>query len=141
MTRRLFTLTDENERKRVARLVYDSPLGSRVELKAGGRSLPQNSRFWAMITDISDQVQWHGQTLETEDWKILFLDALKRELRVVPSIDGTGVVNIGRSSSDLSKEEMSNFIELLFMFGANHNVAWKDPEIVAQIRQLEEMKR
>jgi hypothetical protein len=141
MSRSLFTLVDETERKRVARLVYDSPLGSRVEVKAGRRSLPQNDRMWAMLTDIADQVQWHGLTLETEDWKLIFLDALKRELRMVPNIDGNGFVNLGRSSSDLSKAEMSDLIELLFMFGANHNVAWKDPEIASQVRQLEEATR
>ena len=141
MSRSLFTLKDEAERKRVARLVYDSPIGSRVELKASRRSLPQNDRMWAMLTDIADQVQWHGLILETEDWKLLFIDALKRELRIVPNLDGNGFVNLGRSSSDLSKAEMSDLIELLFMFGANHNVAWKDPEIASQVRQLEEATR
>ncbi len=141
MSRALYTLKDEVERKRVARLVYDSPLMSRVEVKAARRSISQNDRMWAMLTDISDQVQWHGLTLETEDWKLIFLDALKRELRMVPNIDGNGFVNLGRSSSDLSKAEMSDLIELLFMFGANHNVAWKDPEIASQIRQLEEATR
>ncbi len=141
MSRALYTLKDEPERKRVARLVYDSPLGSRVELKAARRSISQNDRMWAMLTDIADQVQWHGLTLETEDWKLIFLDALKRELRMVPNIDGNGFVNLGRSSSDLSKAEMSDLIELLFMFGANHNVAWKDPEIASQVRQLEEASR
>jgi len=141
MSRSLFTLKDEAERKRVARLVYDSPIGSRVELKASRRSLPQNDRMWAMLTDIADQVQWHGLILETEDWKLLFIDALKRELRIVPNLEGNGFVNLGRSSSDLSKAEMSDLIELLFMFGANHNVAWKDPEIASQVRQLEEATR
>jgi len=141
MSRSLFTLKDEAERKRVARLVYDSPIGSRIELKASRRSLPQNDRMWAMLTDIADQVQWHGLILETEDWKLLFIDALKRELRIVPNLDGNGFVNLGRSSSDLSKAEMSDLIELLFMFGANHNVAWKDPEIASQVRQLEEATR
>lgn len=141
MSRSLYTLRDEAERKRVARLVYDSPIGSRVELKAARRSMAQNDRMWAMLTDIADQVQWHGLTLETEDWKLIFLDALKRELRMVPNLDGNGFVNLGRSSSDLSKAEMSDLIELLFMFGANHNVAWKDPEIASQVRQLEETAR
>lgn len=141
MSRALFTLKDETERKRVASLVYYSPIGSRVEVKAARRSLSQNDRMWAMLTDIADQVQWHGLTLETEDWKLIFLDALKRELRMVPNIDGNGFVNLGRSSSDLSKAEMSDLIELLFMFGANHNVMWKDPEIASQVRQLEEMTR
>lgn len=141
MSRALFMLKDEAERRRVARLVFESPIGSRVELKAGKRSLPQNDRMWAMLTDIADQVRWHGLTLETEDWKLIFLDALKREMRMVPNLDGNGFVALGRSSSDLSKSEMSDMIELMFMFGANHGVVWSDPKLASQIRQLEEMGR
>ena len=47
-----------------------------------------------------------------------FLDGLKRELRVVPNLDGTSFVNLGRSSSDLTKQEMSDLIELIAAFGA-----------------------
>ena len=83
--------------------------------------------MWAMLTDVATQLRWHGQMLRTDDWKLVFLEALKRELRIVPNIDGTGFVNLGQSSSDLSKEEMSNLIELIFAFGANHGVIFNDP--------------
>jgi hypothetical protein len=35
-------------------------------------------------------------------------------------------VSLGRSSSDLSKEEMTSLIDLIHMFGANHNVVFHD---------------
>jgi hypothetical protein len=81
-----------------------------------------------MLTDVATQLKWHGLSLSTDDWKLIFLDALKRELRMVPNIDGSGFVNLGRSSSDLSKEEMTNLIELIAAFGANHGVVFHDPE-------------
>lgn len=81
------------------------------------------------MTDVARQLPWHGLKLKPDDWKLLFLDSLKRELRVVPNIDGTGFINLGRSSSDLSKDEFSNLIELIFAFGANHNVVWSDPAL------------
>ena len=34
--------------------------------------------------------------------------------------------NIGRSSSDLTKQEMIDLIELLFAFGAQHGVVFAD---------------
>jgi hypothetical protein len=83
--------------------------------------------MWAMLTDIATQLPWHGVKLTPEDWKLVFLDALKRELRMVPNIDGTGFVNLGRSSSDLSKEEMSDLFELIHAFGAKHGVTFHDP--------------
>ncbi len=45
---------------------------------------------------------------------------------MVPNLDGTGFVNLGRSSSDLSKSEMSDLIELIHAFGANHGVKFQD---------------
>lgn len=81
-----------------------------------------------MLTDVATQLPWHGIKLSPDDWKLLFLDSLKRELRMVPNLDGNGFVNLGRSSSDLSKEEMTNLIDLISAFGANHGVVFHDAE-------------
>ena len=80
-----------------------------------------------MLTDVATQLPWHGQKLLAEDWKFIFLDGLKRELRIVPNMDGTGFVNLGRSSSDLSKAEMSDLMELIAAFGATHGVVFHEP--------------
>jgi hypothetical protein len=69
--------------------------------------------MWSMLTDIARELPWHGIKLKPDDWKLVFLDALKRETRMVPNLDGNGFVNLGRSSSDLSKSEMSDLIELI----------------------------
>ncbi|MTV61688.1 recombination protein NinB, partial [Streptococcus pneumoniae] len=37
-------------------------------------------------------------------------------------------VTLGRSSSDLSKAEMTDLIELIGAFGANHGVVFHDQE-------------
>ena len=84
--------------------------------------------MWAMLTDVAQQVGWHGKRMRPEDWKLVFLDALKREVRAVPNIDGTGFVNLGRSSSDLSKDEMGDLMEIIAAFGAQHGVAFHDTE-------------
>jgi hypothetical protein len=113
-------------RQRAAHWAAKLPEGTRIDFKAPKRSIPQNDRMWAMLTDVSAQLPWHGIRLSADDWKLIFLDALKRELRMVPNLDGTGFVNLGRSSSDLSKEEMTNLIELIHAFGANHGVMFHD---------------
>lgn len=91
------------------------------------RSIPQNDRLWAMLTDVATQLPWHGLKLTPNDWKIVFLDALKREVRMVPNLDGNGFVNLGRSSSDLSKEEMGELLSLIEAFGVQHGVEFRDP--------------
>lgn len=126
MSRVTVILYSKPQRERVCRWIVNAPNGTRVELKEPKRSLPQNDRFWAMLTDVSRQVTHHGVKLSPDDWKLVFLDALGRELRMVPNLDGTGFVNLGRSSSDLSKSEMTDLIELIFAYGAKHGVEFHD---------------
>ena len=110
--------------------VDKAPAGTRVEFKAPKRSTDQNAKMWACLTDIARQVQWHGIKLTADDWKLVFLDALKREVRMVPNLDGNGFVSLGRSSSDLSKQEMADLITLILMFGDKHGVTFSEPERV-----------
>jgi hypothetical protein len=131
MTRYLKTLNSTADRQHAANMISQAPAGTRVEIKAAKRSLPQNDRMWAMLTEIAQQLKWHGVTLRPDDWKLIFLDALKRELRMVPNLDGSGFVNLGRSSSDLSKQEMSDLIELIFEFGSRHGVRFLDDAVAA----------
>jgi hypothetical protein len=131
MSRALLMLNTPEIRLKASHWCSRAPSGTRVEFKAPRRTLPQNSRFWAMLTDISRQVKWHGLSLSPDDWKLIFLDALKRELRMVPNIDGTGFVNLGRSSSDLTVEEMTDLMELMAPFGAEHGVRFHDSQEAA----------
>ena len=127
MSRAVITILDTTDRERALRWIAHAPCGTRLEFKAVKRSLDQNSRMWAMLTDVATQLAWYGRKMRPADWKLVFMDGLKRELRMVPNIDGTGFVNLGQSSSDLSKGEMSDLIELIFAFGAKHGVVFHDP--------------
>jgi len=126
MSRAMVIIRGQADRERVKVWASQAPANTRVEFKATKRSIPQNSRLWAMLTDISRQLEWHGKKLPPDDWKLVFMDALNREVRIVPNIDGTGFVNLGTRSSDLSKDEMSDLIELIFRFGAAHDVQFND---------------
>ena len=131
MSRVLISLATEQDRLRAAKWITQAPPGTRLEFKKPKRSIPQNDLMWAALTDVATQLPWHGIKLSPDDWKLIFLDALKRELRMVPNIDGSGFVNLGRSSSDLSKAEMTDMIELIHQFGANHGVTFHEPDAVA----------
>ena len=126
MTRALLVLHTDAIRQKAVKWALEAPKDTRVEFKAPKRSIPQNARLWASLTDVAQQLKWHGLRLSPDDWKLIFLDALKRENRMVPNLDGNGFVNLGRSSSDLSKEEMSQLLELIYAFGANHGVEFHD---------------
>jgi len=131
MSRALIVLNSLEARLRAADWCKRAPFGSRVEFKATKRSVPQNDRMYAMLGEIAAQMKHHGIPLKVDEWKLLFLDALKREVRVVPNLDGTGLVALGRSSSDLSKEEMAELLSLIEAWGVERGVRFNDPQEAA----------
>jgi hypothetical protein len=96
-----------------------------VQIKPPTRSLESNAAMWAMLTEISEQVVWHGRKLDQASWKNVFTAALKKQ-DVVPNLDGTGFVVLGQSTSSMSKGEMSELLELIAAFGVNNGVTFKE---------------
>lgn len=96
-----------------------------MEVKEFTRTVEQNSKLWALLTEVSAQVNWHGQKLSNEDWKHVFSAAMSQQ-RVVPNIDSTGFVVLGKSTSKMSVAEMMDMIELIQAFGAQHGVKFKE---------------
>lgn len=98
-----------------------------VEVKPETRSTEQNARLWAMLSDISQQVDWYGRKLSPEDWKHVFTASL-RQLDVVPNLNGTGFVALGQSTSRMTKAEMCDLQTLIEAFGAEKDVKFKAVE-------------
>lgn len=114
------------DRAKALQMLRDAPLGVWFRLRKNTRSIDQNSRLWAMLTDLSQQLVWHGEQLSPEDWKLVMMDGLQRESRLVPSIDGRGFVQIGFRSSQLTVAEMADLQTLIEAFGAQHGVQFRD---------------
>ena len=94
-----------------------------LEIRPEKRSDAQNRRLWAMLADISAQVDWYGNKLTSEEWKDVFSASLKRT-KVVPGLDG-GFVVCGQSTSKMTKAEMCELQELMEAFGVEHDVRFK----------------
>lgn len=99
-----------------------------MTVKQSTRSLEQNARMWAMLTEISEQVDWYGQKLTSEEWKDVFSAAMKRA-KVVPGLDG-GFVVCGQSTSKMTRAEMSEMQTLIEAFGAEKGVRFSAVEAV-----------
>lgn len=99
-----------------------------VEIKPETRTLAQNARLWAMLTDVAKQVNWYGRKLSEEEWKHVFTASLAKQ-DVVPGIDG-GFVVLGKSTSKMTKPEMSELQDLIEAFGAQQGVRFTAPEYV-----------
>ena len=122
MGRALVRLFSAKDRQTAIGWIQRAPVGTRIEFKTSQRTTPQNDRMWAMLTVLAEKLTWHGIRLSTEDWKLIFMDALNREVRMVPNIDGTGFVNLGRSTSKLTKQEHSDLTMIIEAFAAKHGV-------------------
>lgn len=127
MSHAQITLCGRSDRERAVKWIDQAPAGTRVLFKESKRTVDQNSKLWASLTDVATQLDWHGKRLSPDSWKLLFLDALTGEMNLVPNIEGTGFVNLGRSSSNLSKADFANLLELIAAFGAQHGVKFHDP--------------
>lgn len=119
-------ITSEKARQKCLQWVQKVPLGWDVEFREGKRSTDQNAALWAALQDIADQKEYHGMKLPKEDWKLLFMDALGREVKVIPNLEGTGLVQIGTHSSHLDKQSFSDLLEIVFAWGAENGVVFKD---------------
>lgn len=99
------------------------------------RTLEQNSRMWALLTDVSRQVQWpvdgRMQYLPPEDWKDIFTAALRKGQRVAQGIEG-GFVMLGGRTSRMSVGEMCDLQTLIEAFGAERGVEWTEPNCKQQ---------
>ena len=97
-----------------------------IDVKPETRSLAQNARLWAMLGDVSKQVDWYGRKLSPTAWKHVFTAALTKQ-DVVPGIDG-GFVVLGKETSKMTRAEMTELQELMEAFGAQQGVRFSAPD-------------
>ncbi len=115
----------------VSTLTADERQGVKIIVQtASTRSLDQNSRMWAMLADIAEQVSWHGTKLTPVEWKDVFSASLKRQ-KAVPGLDG-GFVVVGGRTSEMSIREMGDLQELMEAFGAEHGVRFSAPAYLSE---------
>lgn len=130
MTKRVLHLVNPQVRQRALEAVREAADGWTVTIAEPTRTLEANAKLWALLTDISEQVEWYGKRLTPEDWKHVFSASL-RKLTVVPNLDGSGFVALGMSTSRMSKREFSDLLELIQAFGAERGVEWSDEAVAA----------
>lgn len=122
-----FFLRNARVRANACRAIHEAPDGFQVEIKPPTRSADQNARLWAMLTDVSEQVEWYGRKLTPDDWKDVFSASL-RKARVVPTIDGDGFVPLGMRTSSMTKAEFGALMDLIEAFSAERGVVFRERE-------------
>jgi len=126
--RALLILETTDDRNKAVNWIGKAPVGTRVEFKASKRTLPQNDLLWALLTEFAQQYSHNGIKYEPSQWKAIFLHAFGREVSFLPSLDGKTFLPIEMSSSDLSKQEMTDFIEFIIKEAAERGVILHNPK-------------
>ena len=121
------TLILHRNRETAHRVIDCAPRGSVVTIKPPRRTLDQNAKLWAMLSDIS-RAKPEGRSLTPDVWKALFLHALDHAQRFEMALDGKGMVPVGFRSSRLSKDQMSDLLELIAEYAARHGVLLGDTQ-------------
>lgn len=130
MSREIVEIRTTADREKIARWAAGVPEGTTVEFRSPRRSLDQNALMWSLLGQISKAVDWYGQKLSSEDWKDVLTASLRRT-RVVPGIDAGTFVPLGMRTSQMTKEEISELLELIVAFGTERGVRFREyePEI------------
>lgn len=115
-------------RAKAVRWVCAAPRDTAIVFRKPKRTLPQNDKLHAMLTELAPQVEWGGKRRSVEDWKDIFTAALKSQqsgLEVVPGIEG-GFVLLGMHTADLRKDDFADLITLVEMFCARRGIMLRD---------------
>lgn len=136
-TMRPLVITGEVARKAICRHILAAPDGHVVRISEPVKKREQEEKYHAMIGDIAKQCMFMGQRWDSEDWKRFLVDAFAKVMRdagtplhhdgrVVPSLDGQRVVQLGIQTRRFYVKEASEFIEYLYAYGADNNVQWTE---------------
>ena len=124
--KKVYRLVHAQARQGAMHCIAHAPEGYIATIQPPTRSLEQNARMWAQLTDVSKQVDWYGRKLSPEAWKCVFSASLKKQ-DVVPGLHGDFVV-LGMSTSQMSIREMGELMELIEAFGVERGVVFGDAE-------------
>ena len=121
----IFRLAHDTARQGAIKAIQAAPDGWVVRISEPTRSLEQNALLWPLLTELEQQVDWYGKKLTADDWKDMFTAQMKKA-KIVPAIDGKGFVACGLRSSHMTKAEFSDLLEMIYAFGAEHDVKWRE---------------
>lgn len=119
-----YTLHLGLNRDRAHRVVDAAPDGSVLEVKPARRTLDQNARLWAMLSDVSTSMPG-GRRLTPEQWKCVFMQACGWEVQFLEGLDGQPFP-AGFRSSKMSKQQMIDLQDFIQAWGDENGVRWSE---------------
>ncbi len=123
-------LHGKSQREFAKRLIDLAPADAVVKVTEAKRTLDQNSKLWAMLSDVS-RAKPNGRCQTPEVWKALFMHACGHSVQFEMGLNGQPFP-VGFSSSRLTKSQMADLIETIYQYGAENGVVWTEPDSEAR---------
>lgn len=117
-----FRLVNPKVRANALEAVRTAPDGYRVSVIEPKRSDAQSDLMWELLGQLAKKTTYHGLKLDKDDWKLVMMSGLRRQVRLVQNYDDDGLVALGQSSSKLTVSEMTMMIDLIEAWAGTHNV-------------------
>lgn len=118
-------LRGQDQRSLAKNMIDAAPVNAVVNIREARRSLDQNAKLWAMLSDVS-HARPDGRRHTPDVWKALFMSACGYSVQFETGLDGRPFP-LGFASSKLTVAEMRDLIEFIYAYGAEHGVKWTEP--------------
>lgn len=130
MDKRTFYLISSRVRDNAVEAVNEAEPGSVISVSPPKRSLEQNGKLHALLTDIArSPMTWAGKRRTVDEWKMLMVSAhavaTNEPGEVIPGIEGEFVA-IRESTAQMSVRRASSLIEYIVAFCAQHGIDMKE---------------
>jgi hypothetical protein len=107
-------------------MVDSAPDGHVIEVKPAKRSLEQNRLYWAILSDISEQVV-NGNAFEPSIWHVYFKQLfLPDHVHELP--DGS-IKMLEPSTAELKLDEFSEYVDKVTKWAVEHEVKLSEKPI------------
>ena len=115
-------LDSRYRREQAHKLIDAAPVGAVMTVAPPKRTIPQNARFYAMLSDVSRAMPG-GRKLTPDLWKAVFMNACGFAVQFETGLSGEPFP-VGFKSSRLSKKQMGELMDFIEAWGAENGVTF-----------------
>ena len=130
MSGQTIILAGPSQRSFAKSMIENAPADAVVNIREAKRTLDQNAKMWAMLSDISRSAP-EGRQWTTDVWKAAFMHALGHEIIWQPGLNGVPFP-AGFRTSRLNKEQMGDLITMILEYGDRHGVKWSNEASIGE---------
>lgn len=133
MDKQQFFLRNEQVRSNCQAFIQGLPTDDKkplvVKIQPITRSLEQNSKLHALLSDISKQCEFNGKKRDIDTWKMIMVSAHKiatgGQAEMLIGLEGE-VINLRESTAQMSVKRLASLIEYITSWGVQNGVRFND---------------